>query len=92
MDRSKLIQEAIKEAYKEIESNTIITNHENGVDTTTRFYKKDKAIWCEMITGCIKSKFRVYKANTDAPYIRDMGCYWKLGEKEKAIVYRLANA
>lgn len=90
MDRSNLVQAAIKEAYKKNESNTVITEHEGGVNTVTTFYKKNKAIWCRMVTGCIDTKSRVYKVDTE-PYIRDMGRYWKITGEELEIVKRLAR-
>ena len=91
---SELILKGIEKAHKEQEeqdnATTIITQHENGVKTITKFYKKNNAIWCKMITGCITSNNRVYKVNTDKPYIRDCGRYWYLGEREKqAISYLL---
>ena len=55
------------------------------------FIKKGAAIWCEMITGCIREDSRVYKVNTDKPYIRDMGKYWYLSEQEKEAVKYLLN-
>mgnify|MGYP006967341563 CR=1 FL=1 len=88
--REELVTEAIEKARKaqqeEKESRTIITEHENEVKTVTEFYRKGKAIWCKMTTGCITTNSRVYKVNTDKPYIRDMGAYWYLGEREKAII------
>lgn len=86
MNRTELVQNAIKAAYEEQNKRTIITEHESGVQTITTFYKKNKAIWCKMVTGCITTDSRVYKVNTDEPYIRDLGRIWKLGEEEKAIV------
>lgn len=88
MDRAALIQEAIKKAYEEQEQYTIRTQHEN-YESITRFYKKDKAIWCYMKTGCIETRNMVYKANTDKPYIRENGFIFHLGEKEIAIVRKL---
>lgn len=44
-----------------------------------------------MITGCIREDSRVYKVNTDKPYIRDMGKYWYLSGKEKEAVKYLLN-
>lgn len=44
-----------------------------------------------MITGCIREDSRVYKVNTDKPYIRDMGKYWYLSEQEKEAVKYLLN-
>lgn len=86
MDRGELVREAIRkakeEAVKKYNDATIITEHENGVKTITTFYKKGKAVWCNMKTGCIESNCRVYKIDTDKPYIRDMGHYWYLGQEE----------
>lgn len=80
--RTNFIQEAIRKAHEEAEKKyndaTIITEHENGSKTTTTFYKKGKAIWCKMTTGFIETNSRVYKIDTDKPYIRDMGRYWYL--------------
>lgn len=81
-----------REKQKEIEKHTVFTTrHDSGVNTVTRFYKKGAAIWCEMITGCIREDSRVYKVNTDKPYIRDMGKYWYLSEQEKEAVNYLLN-
>lgn len=44
-----------------------------------------------MITGCIRENSRVYKVNTDKPYIRDMGIYWYLSEQEKEAANYLLN-
>ena len=85
-----LVCAAIEQAQarqKEIEKNTtIIYKHEKGNNTITRFYKKGSAIWCQMITGCITTNSRVYKVDTDKPYIRDCGKYWYLGNKEKTCI------
>lgn len=83
---SELVKEGIRKAYEEEAKNTIVTKHEDGVDTITKFYKKGKAIWCRMTTGCIETNSRVYRVNSDEPYIRDMGCIWYLGEEEKRII------
>lgn len=91
MNRAELVKSAIKKAYEEKENNTIITEY-NGVQTVTTFYKKNKAIWCKMVTGCITTDNRVYKVNTEEPYIRGMGGYWRLTGNELAIVKRMANA
>lgn len=81
-----------REKQKEIERHTVFTTrHDSGAHTVTRFYKKGAAIWCEMITGCIREDSRVYKVNTDKPYIRDMGKYWYLSGKEKEAVKYLLN-
>ena len=92
---SELVRGAVIQAHekqKEIEKHTVfITRHDSGVNTVTRFYKKGAAIWCEMITGCIREDSRVYKVNTDKPYIRDMGKYWYLSEQEKEAVKDLLN-
>lgn len=85
MERSELIKESIRKAYEEAEKKyndtTIITEHEGGSKTVTTFYKKNNAVWCKMTTGCIESDCRVYKINTDKPYIREMGRYWYLDEE-----------
>lgn len=82
MDRGELVREAIRKAKEEAEKkfndSTIITEHENGCKTVTTFYKKNKSIWCKMTTGCIETDSRVYKIDTDKPYIRYMGRYWYL--------------
>ena len=92
---SELVRGAVAKAHekqKEIEKHTVFTTrHDSGVNTVTRFYKKGAAIWCEMITGCIREDSRVYKVNTDKPYIRDMGKYWYLSEQEKEAVNYLLN-
>ena len=92
---SELVRGAViqaNEKQKEIEKHTVFTTrHDSGVNTVTRFYKKGAAIWCEMITGCIREDSRVYKVNTDKPYIRDMGKYWYLSEQEKEAVNYLLN-
>lgn len=44
-----------------------------------------------MTTGCIREDSRVYKVNTDKPYIRDMGKYWYLSDREKEAVKYLLN-
>ena len=92
---SELVRGAVIQAHekqKEIEKHTVFTTrHDSGVNTVTRFYKKGAAIWCEMITGCIREDSRVYKVNTDKPYIRDMGKYWYLSEQEKEAVNYLLN-
>ena len=92
---SELVRGAVIQAHekqKEIEKHTVFTTrHDCGVNTVTRFYKKGAAIWCEMITGCIREDSRVYKVNTDKPYIRDMGKYWYLSEQEKEAVNYLLN-
>ena len=92
---SELVRCAVIQAHekqKEIEKHTVFTTrHDSGVNTVTRFYKKGAAIWCEMITGCIREDSRVYKVNTDKPYIRDMGRYWYLSEQEKEAVKYLLN-
>ena len=92
---SELVRGAVakaREKQKEIERHTVFTTrHDSGVNTVTRFYKKGAAIWCEMITGCIREDSRVYKVNTDKPYIRDMGKYWYLSEQEKEAVKYLLN-
>lgn len=81
-----------REKQKDIERHTVFTTrHDSGAHTVTRFYKKGSAIWCEMITGCIREDSRVYKVNTDKPYIRDMGKYWYLSEQEKEAVKYLLN-
>lgn len=81
---SELVRGAViqaREKQKDIERHTVFTTrHDSGAHTVTRFYKKGSAIWCEMITGCIREDSRVYKVNTDKPYIRDMGKYWYLSE------------
>lgn len=88
MDYSTLVKNAIRkaqtEAKEKYDNATVITEHESGVNTVTTFYKKDKAVWCRMTTGCISHDNRVYKVNTDKPYIREYGRYWYLGEKEIA--------
>ena len=92
---SDLVRGAVIQAHekqKEFESHTVFTTrHDSGVCTVTRFYKKGAAIWCEMITGCIREDSRVYKVNTDKPYIRDIGIYWYLSEQEKEAVNYLLN-
>ena len=92
---SELVRGAViqaREKQKDIERHTVFTTrHDSGVNTVTRFYKKGAAIWCEMITGCIREDSRVYKVNTDKPYIRDMGKYWYLSEQEKEAVKYLLN-
>ena len=92
---SELVRGAViqaREKQKEIERHTVFTTrHDSGAHTGTRFYKKGSAIWCEMITGCIREDSRVYKVNTDKPYIRDMGKYWYLSEQEKEAVKYLLN-
>lgn len=92
---SELVHGAViqaREKQKEIERHTVFTmRHDSGAHTVTRFYKKGSAIWCEMITGCIREDSRVYKVNTDKPYIRDMGKYWYLSEQEKEAVKYLLN-
>lgn len=85
-----LVRAAIQQAQykqKDIEKNTtILYKRDNGSNTVTRFYKKGSVIWCQMVTGCITTNARVYKVNTDKPYIRDCGKYWYLGDKEKACI------
>ena len=92
---SELVRGAViqaREKQKEIERHTVFTmRHDSGAHTVTRFYKKGSAIWCEMITGCIREDSRVYKVNTDKPYIMDMGKYWYLSEQEKEAVKYLLN-
>jgi hypothetical protein len=92
---SELVRGAViqaREKQKDIERHTVFTTrHDSGTHTVTRFYKKGAAIWCEMITGCIREDSRVYKVNTDKPYIRDMGKYWYLSEREKEAVKYLLN-
>lgn len=92
---SELVRGAViqaREKQKDIERHTVFTTrHDSGVHTVTRFYKKGSAIWCEMIAGCIREDSRVYKVNTDKPYIRDMGKYWYLSEQEKEAVKYLLN-
>jgi hypothetical protein len=92
---SELVHGAViqaREKQKEIERHTVFTmRHDSGAHTVTRFYKKGSAIWCEMIAGCIREDSRVYKVNTDKPYIRDMGKYWYLSEQEKETVKYLLN-
>lgn len=87
---SELVRGAViqaREKQKDIERHTVFTTrHDSGAHTVTRFYKKGSAIWCEMIAGCIREDSRVYKVNTDKPYIRDMGKYWYLSEQEKEAV------
>lgn len=92
---SELVRGAViqaREKQKDIERHTVFTTrHDSGAHTVTRFYKKGSAIWCEMITGCIREDSRVYKVNTDKPHIRDMGKYWYLSEQEKEAVKYLLN-
>lgn len=92
---SELVRGAViqaREKQKDIERHTVFTTRrDSGAHTVTRFYKKGSAIWCEMITGCIREDSRVYKVNTDKPYIRDMGKYWYLSEQEKEAVKYLLN-
>lgn len=92
---SELVRGAViqaREKQKEIEKHTVFTTrHDSGAHTVTRFYKKGAAIWCEMITGSIREDSRVYKVNTDKPYIRDTGKYWYLSEQEKEAVSCLLN-
>ena len=92
---SELVRGAVIQAHekqKEVEKHTVFTTrHDSGVNTVTRFYKKGTATLCEMITGCIREDSRVYKVNTDKPYIRDMGKYWYLSEQEKEAVNYLLN-
>lgn len=92
---SELVRGAViqaREKQKDIERHTVFTTrHDSGAHTVTRFYKKGSAIWCEMIAGCIREYSRVYKVNTDKPYIRDMGKYWYLSEQEKEAVKYLLN-
>lgn len=92
---SELVRGAViqaREKQKEIERHTVFTTrHDSGACTVTRFYKKGSAIWCEMTTGCIREDSRVYKVNTDRPYIRDMGKYWYLSDQEKEAVKYLLN-
>lgn len=92
---SDLVRGAVAQAHekqKEIEKHTVFTTrHNSGACTVTRFYKKGAAIWCEMITGYIRENSRVYKINTDKPYIRDMGEYWYLSDQEKEAVKYLLN-
>lgn len=92
---SELVRGAViqaREKQKDIERHTVFTTrHDSGAHTVTRFYKKGSTIWCEMIAGCIREDSRVYKVNTDKPYIRDMGKYWYLSEQEKEAVKYLLN-
>lgn len=83
---SELVKEGIRKAQEVEERNTLVTKHEDGVNTITKFYKKGKAIWCKMTTGCVETNSRVYRVNSDEPYIRDMGYIWYLGEAEKRII------
>lgn len=92
MTRQELVKKGIEEARKERDRYTIIREHDNGTDTVETFYVKNKAIWLKMVTGCITSEFRVYKVNTEEPYIREMGRYWILGDREKEVVKELARA
>ena len=78
----ELVKEAIKKAQdeakqKEIKT-TVVTKHENGTETITKFYRKGKAVWMNMKTGCIETNSRVYKVNSEKPYTRDCGRYWYL--------------
>lgn len=81
-DRSRLVIKALREAKEEAarkhDAATIVTKHENGSQTITTFYKKGKAIWCKMTTGRIETNSRVYKVDSNKPYIRNLGKYWCL--------------
>lgn len=92
IDRTELIKEAIKKAYEDVDRRTIIDE-----DTHSKrvFYFKNGAIWCKLINmknGNIWADNRVYKINTDKPYIRDMGSYWYLEDREKAILKEMIAA
>ena len=79
---NELVKEAIKKAHEEAEEKenktTVVTEHENGTKTVTKFYKKGKAIWMKMVTGNIETNGRVYKVNSEKPYTREFGRYWYL--------------
>ena len=91
-----LVRTAVQKAQnrqKDIERHTtIVTKHDNGADSVAIFYKKGSAIWCRMATGSIIVNAKVYKVDTDKPYIRNIGTYWYLGDREKACIkYLLEN-
>lgn len=89
IDRTELIREGIRKAYEELNARTI-TNEETHSKYV--FYFKNEAIWCKLVdtkTGEVWNDNRVYKVATDKPYIRDLGYYWYLGDREKAIIRRM---
>ena len=57
--------------------------------STYTFYRKGKAIWCEIITGSLNTKHQVYKVNTNKPYIRWCGAFFTLPDEATAIVQSL---
>ena len=79
---NELVKEAIKKSHDEAserdKKTTVVTEHENGTKTVTKFYRKGKVVWMNMVTGCIETNSRVYKVNSDRPYTREMGRYWYL--------------
>lgn len=89
--RTQLVIAAIEQARQKQQENIIVTDHDNGYRTVTEFYKKGFAIWCRMTTGNIITDSRVYKVNSDSPYIRNMGGYWYLGEPEKKIIKNIMS-
>ena len=93
-DYGTLVREAIEAAKKEYnaakKATTVVYDHEDGTQTITEFYKKGKAIWCRMTTGCIVQESRVYKVKSEKPYIRNFGSYWYLDDEDKAAISALA--
>lgn len=81
IDRTPLIQEAIKKAYEDLGSRTIASPE--GFKKT--FYIKNKAVWLKEYDtdGRAWADNRVYKVDTDKPYVRWMGSYWYLTDTEE---------
>ena len=92
IDRTDLIKEGIRKAYEELDARTII---DADTDSKVVFFIKNGAIWYhleQLSTGQLWKDSRVYKIDTDKPYIRDWGRYWYLSGRELEIVHRMAVA
>ena len=50
------------------------------------YYRKGNALWCDIETGSIHTSHRIYKVNTDKPYIRWGGAFFYLEDEEKEII------
>lgn len=89
MDRSILVIEAMKKAKAEQDKNTIIKEYQKGVKSTTRYIWRNGAVWYISNTGCIHDECRVYKLNTERPYIRSFGRYFYLSGKDYEIAKKI---
>ncbi|GFI25549.1 hypothetical protein IMSAGC012_00660 [Lachnospiraceae bacterium] len=87
MDRSLLVQEAIRKAQEEMKAQraaATVSEIYNGSLLETEYFKKGSAVWSQIrVDGKVTSENRVYKVKSEKPYTRFAGQYWYLSEEHK---------